>query len=121
MTPHRVKKSLPPSGASASNAIEPKHYRHLFTNCYLPFASRQVRADLVKAGLSKRGGPLLCVDNRHGHVGFFLFCVDLYHWFSVTVSEMSVIIPRIQDSLSLSLSLSLSIGAFEIDIPAWYL
>ena len=111
-------KSVSPSGASASDGIEPETPRHLFQKDYLPPAVRQVTANLVKVGLSKRGGPLLCADNRHGHDGFYLICVDLTHWFSVGVSEMSVIIPRIQDSLSLSLSLSLSIGAFEIDIPA---
>ena len=50
-------------------------------------------------------------------VGFIPFYVELTHWFSAKVSEMSIIIPRIQDSLSLSLSLSLSIGGLENDIP----
>ena len=109
-TPPIESKSVSPSGVRASDAIEPETPRHLFQKDYLPHAVRQVTANLVKAGLSKRGGPLLCADNRHGHDGFYLICVNLTHWFSVTVSEMSVIIPRIQDSLSLSLSLSLYRG-----------
>ena len=117
-TPTTLNNMTSPRARPVSNAIGPETPRHLFQKDYLPHAVRQVTANLVKVGLSKRGGPLLCADNRHGHDGFYLICVDLTHWFSVGVSEMSVIIPRIQDSLSLSLSLSLSIGAFEIDIPA---
>ena len=75
----------------------------------------------LSVSTSETSGVFFCVDYRHTRCRYLTICVRLSCWLSATVSEMSVIIPCIQDSLSLSLSLSLSIGELENDIPVWYL